>query len=270
MTDTNAPPVAEDPKQVKEEKPATETSEATQKEQPTEFEAIDVSTLVLDDTLTDCEQFYDILRRVAYNDSVNVFLNNQKEKNFNVNEILKNGDTLLCMACTKNYGVIVRTLVNDFGADVNLARSVTSTSTSFSTITPTISISARRQSRLIGTNNSLANKPVRGDTPLSICIKYGHEDVAEFLIDQAADISGTDPSNEEECYADFERSPLQDAVRLSRTKIVEKMLQSMFVRDDIKTIEWVFAKRNDILRQVIYFFNLKANKTLFFLLFMTD
>ena len=253
MTDTNASPVAEDPKQAttttEENKPETAQKPETA-HQPIELEPVDVSLLVLDDTLTGCEQFYDILRRVAYNDSIKLFLDNQKDKNLNVNEILKNGDTLLCMACTKNYGVIVRALVDDFLADVNLCRSVTSTSTSFSTITPTISISARRQSRLMGQNNSLSNKPARGDTPLSICIKYGHEEVAEFLIDQGADISGSDPSNEEETYTDFERSPLQDAVRLSRTKIVEKMLQSMFVRDDIKTIEWVFAKRNDILRQV--------------------
>lgn len=262
MTDTNASPVAEDPKQATTTAEETTKQETTQKDQLIELEPVDVSTLVLDDSLTGCEQFYDILRRVAYNDSVKLFLDNQKEKNLNVNEILKNGDTLLCMACTKNYGVIVRALVDEFGADVNLSRSVTSTSTSFSTITPTISISARRQSRLMGQNNTSSNKPARGDSPLSICIKYGHEDVAEFLIDKGADISGSDPSNEEECYTDFERSPLQDAVRLSRTKIVEKMLQSMFVRDDIKTIEWVFAKRNDILRQVLMTENLDTMKVI--------
>lgn len=220
----------------------------------------ELSTLSLDETLTGCEQLYDLIRRTNYSEALNSHLKNLKD--LNVNEILQNGDTLLCLVCTKGYEVIVKTLVEDFGADVNLCRSVTSSSTSFSTITPTISISARRQSRLM--SSVAANKAVRGDSPLSICIKYGHESIAEYLIDQCADISGSDPSieNASNCYADFERSPLQDAVRLSRTKIVEKMLQSMFVRDDIRTIEWVFAKRNDVLRQVLMTENLETMKVI--------
>jgi hypothetical protein len=63
-------------------------------------------------------------------------------------------------------------------------------------------------------------------------------------------------------YADFERSPLQEAIRLNRTKIVEKMLQSMFERDDLVTIEWVFAKRYDILRQVLMTENLDTIKVI--------
>lgn len=107
-------------------------------------------------------------------------------------------------------------------------------------------------------------KGTRGDSPLCICIKYGHEAIAEYLIERGADISGSDPAtlSDENCYADFERSPLQDAVRLSRTKIVEKMLQSMFVRDDLRTIEWVFAKRNDMLRQVLMTENLDTMKVI--------
>ncbi len=107
-------------------------------------------------------------------------------------------------------------------------------------------------------------KGTRGDSPLCICIKYGHEPLAEYLIERGADISGSDPATllDESCYADFERSPLQDAVRLSRTKIVEKMLQTMFVRDDLRTIEWVFAKRNDILRQVLMTENLDTMKVI--------
>ncbi len=228
----------------------------------------EVAALSLDETLTGCEQFYDLLRRTAYTQLLDEHLKAKKNEpeQLKVNEILKNGDTLLCLACTKGYEQIVRTLIEDFGADVNLCRSLSSNSTSFSTITPTISISARRQSRLIGSGTGLAAsvKTTRGDSPLSICIKYGHESIAEYLIDNCADISGADSAAQVDtnCYADFEKSPLQDAVRLSRTKIVEKMLQSMFVRDDLRTIEWVFAKRNDILRQVLMTENLDTMKVI--------
>ena len=147
-----------------------------------------------------------------------------------------------------------------------MCRSINSTSTSFSTITPTITISARRQSRLVSNSNSLSSKNnQRGDSPLSICVKYGYESIAMYLIDKGADICGYDSQQLQQqivqnFYSDFERSPLQDAIRLNRTKIVEKMLQSMFERDDMRTIEWVFAKRYDILRQVLMTENLYTIK----------
>ncbi len=149
-----------------------------------------------------------------------------------------------------------------------MCRSINSTSTSFSTITPTITISARRQSRLVSNSNSLSSKNnQRGDSPLSICVKYGYESIAMYLIDKGADICGYDSQQLQQqivqnFYSDFERSPLQDAIRLNRTKIVEKMLQSMFERDDMRTIEWVFAKRYDILRQVLMTENLDTIKVI--------
>lgn len=261
MTDKNEPPKESI---VDNNTEADKKAEENANSEPAE---IDLSKLSLDDTLVGCEQFYDLVRRTPYCEELNVHLNNLKnEPTFNVNELLKNGDTLLCLCCTKAYDKLVKTLVEEFSADVNLCRSIATTSSSFSTITPTISISARRQSRLMGAGTGLGSsiKATRGDTPLSICIKYGHEALAEYLIDKCADISGSDSAiqDNENCYADFERSPLQDAVRLSRTKIVEKMLQSMFVRDDIRTIEWVFAKRNDILRQVLMTENLETMKVI--------
>jgi superfamily II helicase len=87
-----------------------------------------------------------------------------------------------------------------------------------------------------------------------------------YLIDKGADICGYDSQQQQQTvqnvYSDFERSPLQDAIRLNRTKIVEKMLQSMFERDDMRTIEWVFAKRYDILRQVLMTENLDTIKVI--------
>lgn len=138
----------------KEQEPETQPSASQPaSEKPSTNETlVEINALTLDETLVGCEQFYDLLRRTAYSEALNDHLKASKEKDepLNVNEILKNGDTLLCMACSKAYEPIVKTLVEEFEADVNLCRSLTATSTSFSTITPTISISARRQSRLIG------------------------------------------------------------------------------------------------------------------------
>lgn len=219
--------------------------------------------LTIDSSLTsELEKVYDLIRRNDNEENLNAYL--QSQDSLNVNEILKNGDTILCIACNKGFEKIVTTLVDKYAADVNLCRSINSTSTSFSTITPTITISARRQSRLVNHSSSSAvssTKSQRGDSPLSICIKYGYESLAMYLIDKGADISGNDEPGSD-AYADFERSPLQDAIRLNRTKIVEKMLQSMFEKDDLHTIEWVFAKRYDILRQVLMTENLETIKVI--------
>ena len=229
----------------------------------------------------DIEHFYDILRRSDNVDEPYKYLQDQSHIHFDVNNLLKNGDTILCLACNKGYQDIVKTLVENYGADVNLCRSINnaSTPTSYSSFTPTITISARRQSRLIGSNSTGLNKKsgmnARGDSPLAVCIKYGFESLAEYLIDKNADICGTDTTSALDpqssaastalntvMYADFERSPLQEAIRLNRTRIVEKMLQSMFERDDLQTIEWVFAKRYDILRQVLMTENLDTIKVI--------
>lgn len=219
--------------------------------------------------LSPIEQFYDSIRKNEPIEALNNYLLN--EKTFNVNEMLKNGDTLLCLACNKGLDALVKTLVENCSADVNLCR--INSATSFSTITPTITISARRQSRLLNSSaNNNAKTNSRGDSPLCICIKYGFESIAEYLIDKGADICGSEVNNlsnnqmissqSTTLYADFERSPLQESIRLNRTKIVEKMLQSMFERDDLRTIEWVFAKRYDILRQVLMTENLETIKVI--------
>lgn len=234
---------------------------------------IDLASLQLniDATLTsEIERTYDLIRRNDNEENLIVYLQTS-QKALNVNEIIKNGDTLLCIACNKGFERIVKHFVENNAADVNLCRSINSTSTSFSTITPTITISARRQSRLVsvaGTPSASKNAQ-RGDSPLSICVKYGYEAIAVYLIDRGADICGYDSGQLDQpqmlghnIYSDFERSPLQDAIRLNRTKIVEKMLQSMFERDDMRTIEWVFAKRYDILRQVLMTENLDTIKVI--------
>lgn len=221
--------------------------------------------LNIDTTLTsEIEKTYDLIRRNDNEENLNIYLKSQVS--LNVNEIIKNGDTLLCIACNKGFEKLVKALIEDYHADVNLCRSINSTSTSFSTITPTITISARRQSRLINSTSSSIKNNQRGDSPLSICVKYGFESIAMYLIEKGADISGgydSSQTGQVVCQnSDFERSPLQDAIRLNRTKIVEKMLQSMFERDDMPSIEWVFNKRYDILRQVLMTENLDTIKVI--------
>ena len=219
----------------------------------------------------DIEHFYDLCRRAESSDEPNKYLLDRADAQLDVNLLLKNGDTLLCLACNKGFQSLVQNLVENHGADVNLCRSINNASipSSYSSFTPTITISARRQSRLINTN-STKKANMRGDSPLAVCIKYGFENIAEYLIDRNANISGSDTmsgsmsesSTMSVVYADFERSPLQEAIRLNRTKIVEKMLQSMFERDDLVIIEWVFAKRYDILRQVLMTENLETIKVI--------
>jgi ankyrin repeat protein len=218
---------------------ATPTSEAITSTDSTT--AIDSSlkelNLSSDNSLSLLEKIYDLVRRSEDLDKLNAFFQSPGAAQLDVNETLKNGDTLLCLCCNKGLDTLVRTLVDKCAADINLARTLNaSSSTSFSTITPTITITARRQSRLFSTNGAAAAKPnqgIRGDSPLCVCIKYGFDVLAEYLIERGAEIGG----------GDFERSPVQEAIRLNRAKVVERMFEHIFEKDDVATIEWMLSKR---------------------------
>lgn len=223
-----------------------------------------------DASLSLLEKLYDSIRRNENLDTLNEFLQSTHRHQIkssslviNVNETLKNGDTLLCLCCNKGLDTLVKTLVETCSANINLSRNLTPSmsASSFSTITPTITISARRQSRLFNTSSSsaLSNNKVRGDSPLSLCIKYGFDSLSEYLIDKGADIcGGGEPQLAGSSSPDFEKSPVQEAIRLNRARVVEKMFETMFERDDMKTIEWMLAKRYDILRQVLVSENLET------------
>lgn len=222
-----------------------------------------------DDSLSLVEKIYDLVRRnedpVLIGDYLKAI---DVKSSLRVNEILKNGDTLLCLCCNKNLENLVRILVESFAVDINLCRSLNVNTASFSTVTPTVTITARRQSRLISNPSTAGknNNTLKGDSPLSICIKYGYEPLGEYLIESGANICGsqaklTDTENNI-VYADFEKSPLQEAIRLSKSRIVEKMFKNAFERDDLPTIEWIYAKRYDILRQVLMSENLDTIKVI--------
>ena len=84
-----------------------------------------------------------------------------------------------------------------------------------------------------------------GDSPLSLAVKYGFEDIAIELVEHGSDI--LNDSN------DFEKSPLQDAIRLNRTRVL-----SVFI-DKLKTMKaprgedgtLLLQKKGDILRQCL-------------------
>lgn len=223
--------------------------------------------------LAPIEQFYDMIRRGESDEKIGEFFEANRGAALNVNETLKNGDNCLCLACNKGLESVVKFLVEKGAAAVNASRLTKNSGGgggSFSTITPTIAITARRQTRATASQAEL-NANARGDSAISICIKYGFEQIAEYLIDHGVDICGQDFSaaataatstEAKAIQADFERSPLQEAIRLNRTRIVEKMLQTMFLRDDIRTIEWVFSKRFEILRQVLLSENLETIKVI--------
>jgi hypothetical protein len=221
------------------------------------------------------EKIYDSIRRLNNDDEqaehfVEFFRQNEHLKlNININETLKNGDTLLCLCCNKGSLNFVKTLIENCNANINQSRSIncgntnnstsSSSSSSFSTTTPTITISARRQSRLMGGSIKHNSNSQKGDSPLSVCIKYGHDALAEYLIERGADICGGDLVVDQQPKSlDFERSPVQEAIRLNRAKVVEKMFETMFQRDDVPTIEWMLSKRYDILRQVLVSENLET------------
>jgi ankyrin repeat protein len=58
-----------------------------------------------------------------------------------------------------------------------------------------------------------------GDNPLSLAVKYGFEDIAIELVEHGSNI--LNENNE------FEKSPLQDAIRLNRTRILNVFINKL-------------------------------------------
>jgi hypothetical protein len=238
---------------------STNASESDESSSPESLLLKDLN-LNSDASLSLIEKLYDLVRRNESLEKLEAFfLDPAATSRINVNETLKNGDTLLCLCCNKGLESLVRTLVDKCAADINLARTLNSSgATSFSTITPTITITARRQSRLFSNASAKPSQGVRGDSPLCVCIKYGFDAIAEYLIERGADVCGGNGTPESARSADFERSPVQEAIRLNRANVVEKMFEHMFEKDDVNTIEWMLSKRYDILRQVLVAENLET------------
>jgi hypothetical protein len=84
-----------------------------------------------------------------------------------------------------------------------------------------------------------------GDSPLSLSVKYGFEDIAVELIERGGEILAE--NNE------FEKSPLQDAIRLNRIQTLTVFLDRLrTINVDRTTGETMLTqKKSDILRQCL-------------------
>ncbi len=95
-------------------------------------------------------------------------------------------------------------------------------------------------------NNRLSRANVTyGDSPLSLAVKYGFEDIAIELVEHGSDIL-----NENN---DFEKSPLQDAIRLNRSRIlnifIDKLKNTKATSGYDESL--LLQKKGDILRQCL-------------------
>jgi hypothetical protein len=84
-----------------------------------------------------------------------------------------------------------------------------------------------------------------GDSPLSLAVKYGFEDIAIEFVEHGSDI--LNENNE------FEKSPLQDSIRLNRTRtfrvFIDKLKKTKANHVDHDTL--LLEKKGDILRQCL-------------------
>jgi hypothetical protein len=109
-------------------------------------------------------------------------------------------------------------------------------------------VHVRRELNLLATRGnhrlSRANL-IYGDSPLSLAVKYGFEDIAIELVEHGSDI--LNENNE------FEKSPLQDAIRLNRIRIlntfINKLKKMKAYPNDTDTL--LLQKKGDILRQCL-------------------
>ncbi len=85
-----------------------------------------------------------------------------------------------------------------------------------------------------------------GDSPLSLSVKYGFEDIAIELVEHGSEILSENN--------DFEKSPLQDAIRLNRIRIlnvfITKLKKSQSSPNDQDRL-LLLQKKGDILRQCL-------------------
>jgi hypothetical protein len=110
-------------------------------------------------------------------------------------------------------------------------------------------IHVKRELNLLATrgNHRLSRANLSyGDNPLSLAVKYGFEDIAIELVEHGSDI--LNENNE------FEKSPLQDAIRLNRIRILDVFIVKLkntiaFPEDDNDTL--LLQKKGDILRQCL-------------------
>jgi len=200
------------------------TEEATTKPQESSSEHAFFFGLTIDDAVNSTENLTELFYNACKYNHVELVKRCVEEKHINVNERFNN-DYPLCIASHKGHLEIVRYLLAH-GADIHCRRE--------------LNLSTTRAS------NRLSRATVtHGDSPLSLAVKYGFEDIAIELVEHGSDIL-----NENH---DFEKSPLQDAIRLNRSRIlnvfINKLKSTKATSGYDETL--LLQKKGDILRQCL-------------------
>ncbi|CAF0964571.1 unnamed protein product [Adineta steineri] len=180
--------------------------------------------LTVDDALNSTENILELFYNACKYNHIDLVKRCVEEKRANINEPFNN-DYPLCIASHKGHIEIVRYLLAH-GADVHVKRELNLLAT-------------RGNHRLSRANLTY------GDSPLSLAVKYGFEDIAIELVEHGSDM--LNDNNE------FEKSPLQDAIRLNRTRIVkvliDKLKKTKVYDGEEETL--LSQKKGDILRQCL-------------------
>ncbi|CAF3568299.1 unnamed protein product [Adineta steineri] len=180
--------------------------------------------LSIDDAVNSAENLMELFYNACKYNHLELVRRCVEEKNINVNEPFNN-DYPLCIACHKGHLEIVRYLLAH-GADIHIKREM-----NLST--------ARGNQRLSRATVSY------GDSPLTLAVKYGFEDIAIELVEYGSDIF-----NENN---DFEKSPLQDAIRLNRHRILNVFINKLKTTKATSGYDesLLLQKKGDILRQCL-------------------
>lgn len=180
--------------------------------------------LTIDDALKTSENLRELFYNACKYNHLELVKRCVEEKHLDVNEPF-NSDFALCIASHKGQLEIVRYLLSR-GANVHIHREVTQTA-------------ARPNHRLTRPNATF------GDSPLALAVKYGFEDIALELVERGAEI--LNDSN------DFEKSPLQDAIRLNRTRILRVFIEKLKKTPSNNSADenLLLEKKGDILRQCL-------------------
>jgi len=188
------------------------------------FEAAFFFGLNIDEALSSSENLLELFYNACKYNHLELVKRCVEEKKVNINEPYNN-DYPLCIASHKGHIEVVRYLLAH-GANVHLKRELNLLAT-------------RGNHRLSRANLTY------GDSALSLAIKYGFEDIAIDLIERGSEILNEN--------AEFEKSPLQDAIRLNRIQVLNLLISKMVKMKAWQTADdnLLLQKKGDILRQCL-------------------
>ncbi|CAF0772429.1 unnamed protein product [Didymodactylos carnosus] len=179
--------------------------------------------LTIDDALNSTENLNELFYNACKYNHIDLVKRCVEDKHVNVNEPYNN-DYPLCIASHKGHYDIVKYLL-EHNTNVHIKRELNL-------------ITTRGNHRLSRTNLYY------GDSPLSLAVKYGFEDIAILLVDYGSEV--LNENNE------FEKSPIQDAIRLNRNKILNKFIENLKLNKPSQSNEnMLLQKKGDILRQCL-------------------